>query len=457
MDKPQKSNAVHQREIGMMSVGRSEVDLALLAAREHCGERVQEVLVSVAKGCADARLFFRLCSLQKVILPVHHTLSGIAWKEPLPPIEEAVQLLGQWAFLWPRSRRRLARGADVVHRLMSEGGFDYAFLRGLWFARQYYDFPELRCSSDIDLLVGEDAYPRVEEVFHDAGFRNESCEALHQARVQYVGQSELYHPQWRLRVDLNYRLTGNGGIGAVSGDTTDIWARATQVDGRLWRLSDEDAFLDQIRHMGHGHDFDAGFIMCCMDIAALMRSCAGSMDWDVVCSEASRFEFRRILHFFAHFYDHYYRDESMPALSAYLRMGPGCPTPRECRAFARLVQVPLVRRKHKRLAAFGVFYGNLRFAGKLWGIDRLRRLAKIIITVPWPPRHQLVMLTLEMETESFLLRRLRYCVNPLLPGLPGAVLGIVARLLVAFSHGVRHILRSIGMGLVSVPARAQDN
>jgi len=441
----------------MISVGQPEADLVSLAAREHVTDNARADLVAAAERCTDARLFFRLCSLQKVILPVYHTLTGIEWPEPLPFVGQTIAALEQWVTRWARSRRRLARGAVVVHRLMSQAGSDYTFLRGLWFASQYYDFPQLRCSSDIDLLVRAEAYPRVEEVFHDAGFRNESCEALHQARVHYVGQSELYHPQWRLRVDLNYRLTGNGGIGAVSGNTTDIWARATQVDGRLWRLSDEDAFLDQIRHMGHGHDFDAGFVMCCMDIAALLRSRAVSMDWDLVCSEASRFEFRRILHFFAHFYDQYYRDESMPSLSPYLGKGPGCPSLRECRAFARLVQVPLIRRKHERLAAFGVFYGNLRFAGKLWGIDRLKRLAKIISTIPWPPRHQLVMLTLEMETESFFLRRLRYLVNPLLPGLPGALLGIMARLFVALLHGVRHVLRAITAGLVSVPARAQDS
>ena len=219
--------------------------------------------------------------------------------------------------------------------------------------------------------------------------------------------------------NVNWLFTGNGGIGKVSQDMDLVWGRARHVAGAEWRLSHEDEFLNLVRHLGHGHDFDTGMLQVCVDAAAMLRVCGNEMDWDYVYEQAEASEFLRILRFFSYFFDEYYRDESMPCLGDFLPRLRASATDRECRLFSRIVLFPLLRRTSPRKAAFGVFYGNYRVAAKLWALDRFTRMLRMLAWAAWPSIHQLVMITLEYHTESFWKRRLRYYLNPLLPGLPG--------------------------------------
>ena len=86
--------------------------------------------------------------------------------------------------------------------------------------------------------------------------------------------------------NVNWLFTGNGGIGKVSQDMDLVWGRARHVAGAEWRLSHEDEFLNLVRHLGHGHDFDTGMLQVCVDAAAMLRVCGNEMDWDYVYEQA---------------------------------------------------------------------------------------------------------------------------------------------------------------------------
>ncbi len=398
---------------------RSQPELALvvLSAREWgCSPVFRYGLI---KECSDAFAFRQTCILQKVVSLVYATLSRAAVTENSRFLKTAVIYLRQDWWRWLRHRQRVLAAISVVRTTLNASDCRFLFMRGIPFAKRYYMRPRLRVCGDVDLLIPEEDRYKVESALMDAGFRLHPCKALHDARVNYVGQTEFRHPELRMLVDVNWLFTGNGGIGKVSQDMDLVWGRARHVAGAEWRLSHEDEFLNLVRHLGHGHDFDTGMLQVCVDAAAMLRVCGNEMDWDYVYEQAEASEFLRILRFFSYFFDEYYRDESMPCLGDFLPRLRASATDRECRLFSRIVLFPLLRRTSPRKAAFGVFYGNYRVAAKLWALDRFTRMLRMLAWAAWPSRHQLVMITLEYHTESFWKRRLRYYLNPLLPGLPG--------------------------------------
>jgi putative nucleotidyltransferase-like protein len=418
-----------------------EADLLFLAAREGVS---RGMLSAAREGVAerqDTERFVRQCRLQKTGPLVLRTLNILAEDGELGDLEEVRRALcADWR-RWRRHRRRVMAAIAMVRETLAATGARYAFMRGIPFAERYYRRPQLRVCGDVDLLIPEKDRPVVEAALMEAGFRLHPCKALHEARVEYVGQTELRHPDLRMLVDVNWLFTGNGGIGDVSPDMALVWDRARQVDGAEWRLSPEDELLNHIRHLGHGHDFDTGMLQVCVDVAGMLRVCGSTMDWDYVHDQAERSECLRILRFFAHFFDTHYRDESMPRLGECMPRLSESASDRECRAFTRIVLLPLLRRRHSRRAAFGVVYGNFRIAAKLWALDRFTRMLRMLGWAAWPSKHQLTMITLEYQTESVWRRRIRYYLVPLLPGLPGLCIGVAARVA---SQGVVIARRVLG-------------
>ena len=390
------------------------------------------------QGQSQPILLFRQSQLQKTAPFLFSALYAPA-EDSVPSTNELLYMLSvQWR-RWLRHRRRVLATITLLRDTLADTDARYAFIRGIPFAERYYIRPKLRVCGDVDLVIPEADRHEVESALMAAGFRLHPCKALHDARVNYVGQTEFRHPDLRMLVDVNWLFTGNGGIGKVSQDMALVWSRARHVEGAEWRLSHEDEFLNLIRHLGHGHDFDTGMLQVCVDVAAMLRLCGSEMDWDYVYEQAEVCEFLRILRFFSYFFDEYYRDETMPHLGDFLPRLRVSATDRECRLFSRIVLLPLLRRTSPRKAAFGVFYGNYRVAAKLWALDRFTRMLRMLAWAAWPSRHQLVMITLEYHTESFWKRRLRYYLNPLLPGLPGLFVGATARTFLQFSRAVRKL------------------
>ncbi len=418
-----------------------ETELLLLAGRER-GDRPLLHAVKERMGrCSGGKGFVRQCQLQKVSPLVLRTLNTLAEDGELGGLDEAREALHADWRRWRRHRRRVMAAITLVRETLGETEARFAFMRGIPFAERYYRWPQLRVCGDVDLLIPEKDRPVVEAALMEVGFQLHPCKALHEARVEYVGQTELRHPDLRMLVDVNWLFTGNGGIGNVSPDMALVWDRAEHVEGAEWRLSPEDELLDHIRHLGHGHAFCGGVLQACADVAAMLRVCGADMDWDYVLDQAKQSECLRILRFFAHFFDTFYRDESMPRLCEYMPRLAACASHRECRAFERMVLLPLVRRRQHGRTEFEGLYANVSVVGKLWAADRFTRLLRMLGWAAWPTKHQLVMITLENQTESHWRRRLKYYLIPLLPGLPGLCAGTIIRVASQGAVIARHVLR----------------
>jgi putative nucleotidyltransferase-like protein len=417
-------------------------ELLVLAAREESPEKGHETIRALVERCSDAQSLHARCRLQKVTPLVLRTLNILAEDMESPFLDEARELLHADWRRWKRHRRRVMAAIALVRETLGETEARFAFMRGIPFAERYYRRPQLRTCGDVDLLIPEEDRPVVEATLMDAGFELHPCKALHEARVEYVGQTEMRHPALRMLVDVNWLFTGNGGIGQVPHDMELVWDRAMHVEGAEWRLSPEDELLDLIRHLGHGHAFCRGVVQVCADVAAMLRACGPDMDWDYVQDQAAQTECQRILRFFAHFFDIYYRDESMPGLCECMPRLSDCASDRECRAFTHIVLLPLVRRHHHWKTEFDGLYGNFSIAAKLWALDRFTRMIRMLGWIAWPSKHQLVLVTIEDLTESTWRRRLKYYVIPLLPGLPGVCVGAAARMMAQAAQILRHALGS---------------
>jgi putative nucleotidyltransferase-like protein len=246
-------------------------ELLVSSAREELPEKDHETTRALVERCPDAQSLHTLCRLQKVSPLVLRTLNVLAEDGELGDLDEVRAALHVDWRRWRRHRRRVLAAIALVRETLGATDARFAFMRGIPFAERYYLRPQLRACGDVDLLIPEEDRPVVESALMDVGFRLHPCKALHETRVEYVGQSEMRHPDLRMLVDVNWLFTGNGGIGKVSQDMALVWDRARQVEGAEWRLSPEDELLNHIRHLGHGHDFDTGMLQVCVDVAAMLR------------------------------------------------------------------------------------------------------------------------------------------------------------------------------------------
>jgi putative nucleotidyltransferase-like protein len=274
---PHRVDPLHPRRSRTADTNRvfrsAEAQFMLLVAREKTPEAVRGTMRTLLSRCSDAQRFHSLCRLQKVSPFVLRTLNILAEDVESTFLDEARRALHADWRRWRRHRRRVVAAIALVRETLGATDARFAFMRGIPFAERYYRRPQLRVCGDVDLLIPEEDRPVVEAALMEVGFQLHPCKALHEARVEYVGQTELRHPDLRMLVDVNWLFTGNGGIGKVSQDMATVWGRAEHVEGAEWRLSPEDELLNHIRHLGHGHDFDTGMLQVCADVAAMLRVC----------------------------------------------------------------------------------------------------------------------------------------------------------------------------------------
>ncbi len=424
------------------SLGKPEANLMLLGAREVVSDDVIERMSDCAYRCANVEEFVRLCRFHKVYPLVLQSLRQIDAHANPAFVESAIQRLRGRPFRrWPRQRTAMQHVIEQVREVLNAADRPYAFMRGVPYAEQCYLHPALRVSADIDILVREPDCDAVFPALYEAGLRLYGNPTLWEARAAYSGQAELLCTSSRVAVDVAWKLMGNGGHRRVEADTDRVWERAKPASGGEYRLSNEDTAVNMIRHVAVGHDFEHGFMQSCVDMAALMRIHGEEMDWDFVCAETKRQECLRATHFFAHFFDEYYRDESMPALSERLSNTRDCTSRHECRRFARTIQAPLVRRKLNAQTNTEFVNGSLSIAAKLWCLDRLRRLCSILLMIPCATEHEVTLLTFTSRSQSHVWRRIRFIGEVIVPGTPGALLGSAARLWHEALRGIERAMR----------------
>ncbi len=311
----------------------------------------------------------------------------------------------------------------TVRRVFREAGVPYAFMRGQALAQRYYLDPMLRVGVDVDVLVRPGDKDKALDALQSARLTFHGPQCMQRARNELECQAELIGPRHRTLVDVNWGLTANVDIGAVHADVDRIWDRAVAIGGFEYELTHEDVLFNVIRHAGMGHSFEEALVRACADVAAVLRVAGGEPDWGYIADSARACESLRIFSFFAFFFNEYYRDGFMPELFDGYSMLDEAASRRERELYARFILAPLVRRKTSARTSDRFVNGSLCLVGKVWALDKLSRLIKLMFTGLFPSRSMAMFLTVESPVDSVIKRRLRYYINPLLPAVPVFFLG----------------------------------
>ena len=134
---------------------------------------------------------------------------------------------------------------DRVLAVLKENNIDFMPLKGA-VLREMYPHEGMRYKSDIDILVRQEQYGKIEEIMQNYGY-NFICESDH----EYVWDKENV-----LHVELHKHLipSYNKDYYAYYGDG---WKTAKAVDGSCYAMSDEDCFIYIFTHLAK-HYRDSG-------------------------------------------------------------------------------------------------------------------------------------------------------------------------------------------------------
>jgi hypothetical protein len=293
---------------------------------------------------------------------------------------------------WLPFRRRLLKTSHLVQETLLTRQIPFVFMRGVSAANYYY-LPQQRMYNDLDILVPQSCHREAEEVLLAAGFSIETKPCVAEAKRAYEGQIELRHQQTRVVVDLNWKLTANGQTGGWSPDMADVWGRVVDLGRGSYSLAPVDSLQELVRHVGHGHDFEASLIQCCADVAAMLRRESASLDWDRFCEAACACGYRRVLAFFTWFYERHYRDTQVPGLAEHMDGGNGIRWEWEKKCFARVVLIPQLRLRVSRPTLVNdLRRANLRMLAKFWSVDTFRGCVRLLRLIVWPTWEVMVLL-----------------------------------------------------------------
>lgn len=414
----------------MHTFGRPETRLMILAAREQCGDATLDAMSAVAPKCQDLDSFIWNCLGTKTYPLVLSSLRTFDGRASNAFVAEALPLLERaYHDYWSDRGLRVMKILRRIRQAFSAARIPFITLKGIPLARSYYRNPACRVCADVDVMIRKEHVDSALIALDEIGIHPMYAPALHHAKMKYADKAELIHGRSRIQVDVSWSEMGNAGIGRVSRDSFELWSRAKQVAPLEWRLSPEDDILMLVRHVGHGHDFDHALLQCCADVAAIMRKCASSLDWDYIERAAYDAEFLRVCQLFAHFYDVSYRDTDMLTLSERFSIRHRTATRADCRLFSRMILTPLLERRIRSRPLADIVYGNLCFAAKFWALDRKRRLCRLLVLGLHPSRDELIQLTEHHNVRS-LMKRIIYYYGVVLPAaLPAIIYGTIMRLL----------------------------
>ena len=411
---------------------RPETRLMILGARERPGAATLDAMCALSGRCKCVDTFVADCQRTKTYPLVLASLEQVADRVQGDFVAQAVPRLREaYDGYWSGRGARVTAVLRLVRRTLSAARVRFMTLKGFPLARAYYVDPMMRVCADVDVMIHPRQIDAALGALDGVGIHPMYRPAVHEAKMMYADKAELIHGRSRIQVDASWSDLGNAGIGRVSSDSTLLWRRARRVGRFEWRLSPEDDLFFLIRHLVHGHDFDHALLQCCCDVAAILRT--GALDWDYIARSAKHAEFFRACGLFAHFYDTSYRDPDTPSLGD--RLAPRGKTPRrfEGKLFSKAVFRPLLERRIRPRLLADIVYGNLCFTAKLWAVDRLDRLRRLVLVALRPSRNELILLGEGFRGDSLAARLIHHYGFTLPMALPGLALGASLRMLAAFT------------------------
>lgn len=406
-----------------------EYKFVIFASRETLSVATLEVCKKSLGRCASVDRILELSCSSATYVLIGKSLQKL---KAVSNVEFDSGLLDSLVLRHVHDKVRGARQARLladVQRTFQMHAVSHIALRGRTFAERYYIDPACRASDDIDLLVPVDRRVVAQELLQVLDFEYVEGPDKRYARANYMGQIEFRHRDSGFRLDLNWSLSGNGGIGRVPADVDAVWARARHVAGSEYRLSPEDELLELLRHIGHGHDFATRVLKTCVDLGAFLRT-ESTLDVALFHRLAQQVECVQVVKILSSYYDEVYcaDDDSLPRLGSLLEPRAPRSVPMELRLFTRAIITPLsqlTNRHESRWRSTAAAY--LGVVAKLWATDSVLRLLKVLSALLFPPWYIVVLLSGEDQDTAWGGRRLRYLRGMVSLG-PALVIGVCMRI-----------------------------
>lgn len=359
-----------------------------------------------------------LSHLGRGSIEVHHRqLAGVLYKV----------LLRDWCPTFA-----ILRDTYIATRAIFESlSQPFTILRGLHLASLYYEEPHDRVFGDIDILCMDKPNMVTLSAFADAGFLPLRLADFRAAQEKYVCQIELRHRMTGVRLDINWKLTGNGQNGGLSFDTTKVWERAQGKSAVEYELSPTDTLLDVARHIAQGHEYDGYTVQACADICRIMIRDGERIDWDYFESQVRLAKFERAAAFFLDYYDRNYAlNERMPRFSERFLGFRNFGVPLYERRYMRhLITVQSWNFRRRSNSVGRLFIANVCLIVKYFSTTNGADLVRLgRITVIWPPSGIVILLDDEAFTGALYMKRMRVYVMLCTYLFPGLVFGVSTRL-----------------------------
>ncbi len=191
---------------------------------------------------------------------------------------------------------RLFHGISRTLRILKAAGIPVIVLKGAHLAEAVYGDITLRSMGDLDLLLRPDSIPEASERLLGSGFRPMNASASFwqewttEEKQGFLRGAkhffDLFHPEWRLKVDLHASLARASDPFTIDADA--LWGRAvpaTVADADALVLSPADALLHLCLHASVAHRFRFG-LRPLVDIFETIRSTTDNLSWSDVSARA---------------------------------------------------------------------------------------------------------------------------------------------------------------------------
>ena len=170
--------------------------------------------------------------------------------------------------------------AGNIIKLLTDNGIWHLVSKG-YIIKNYYPNPELRTMGDIDFLVKEDI-EKAGNVLAQNGY-SISGEYYNEIGFDKGGLHFELHDQ------LNERI-GNGiDFGKYYKGKCE---KAVLIDGRTYRLTDEDHFIYTVVHIAKHFSQSGCGIRMIMDVAVIIKHFGDTLDWKYIWSEFDKIDLK---------------------------------------------------------------------------------------------------------------------------------------------------------------------
>ena len=363
-----------------------EQRLVIIGSHTVCSLEEKTLITELSDQCTDAANVVRIALVQKTFPLFYHNLSHCARKQQGLFSREVEHDLRKAALQhWVPALHRIRASIQSITALFHAEGIDHAFLRGVPFAERFYGQAQFRYCEDIDLLVPDVARHDAAQALLGAGYEFVEPEAVREARAEFVGQIEFIHRSTNSCLDLNWKMTGNAGIGSVTFNMAEVWHRARRVSKCLVELSTSDVLLDAARHCTHGHDFVGSFLRSCSDLERIFSVGWHEIDWTYVKRQLAASECLNAFSMLVRVYNGFSvlrnaQPVCIPMLSKNVEDA-------ESFSFSRVIVIPFIGGQSS--GALQESAG--RYAAcisKFWTLDRYSRFLRISRMLAFPTKHE---------------------------------------------------------------------